>query len=108
MSRKRRPAFSTPEVAKPKKPVFAVASILCPIVGIALGIGLAVNEHSEAGLVGAIFVAAGLAAAAGTACAVTSILTKEPKRILAIFGLIVSLGPIVSLVIAVLIKRAEP
>jgi MFS family permease len=107
MSRKRTPVFTPPEATKRRRPMFAIASILCPLVGTALGVALAVSEHSEAGLVGAIFVAAGLAAASGAACAIASFLTNEPKRLLAVFGLIVSLGPIAGLAVAVLIKRAS-
>jgi MFS family permease len=107
MSRKRRRVFSAPEEAKRRQPVFAIASILCPVAGVALGVALAVSEHSEAGLIGAIFVAAGLAAAGGTACSIASFLTNEPNRLLAVFGLLASVGPVVGLIIAVLIKQAS-
>ena len=93
-------------------PVFALLSILCPFLGVGLGIlmfklGSSASDNSGAKLIGAIVVPVIVVVAGGSACAIASFRKREGHPIAALIGLILSVGPCAALLFGVISKRLQ-
>lgn len=91
--------------AQRPSPKWGWIALLCPVVALVFGIVFGFSSRSQAALLGVIYLFAALAAVGGTVCAVVSLWRKERFPVIAVLGLVLSLGPFVLLAGAVVIHR---
>ena len=99
---------TTPIVPEERpSPRWGWLAVLCPVVAVVFGIVFGLSSRSQAGLLGVIYLFATLAAVGGTLCSVISLSRKERYPVIAVLGLLLSLGPFLLLASAVVIHRAN-
>lgn len=89
-------------------PVFGLASLLCPIGGIALAVVIAKQGKGGLEILGAIVIAMAVSAVCGVGVGIISFVRRERLPALAVVGVLVNTIPAIALAVSVIVLRQQP
>ena len=86
-------------------PVFGLVSLLCPIGGIALAIGIATQSTGLGAVIGSVVIATAVSAVCGVGAGIISFVRQERLPALAVIGVLVNTIPAIALVGSIIVNR---